>query len=159
SPDPRASDPLTVDDGAGDTGETVAVGKARQWVVEAWQWMLRNALGLSASEPAWLDRPALTRLTISSPDLLKQFAGYNRGRPPHERVRAQSFCLLAHPVGQYGSEQPSPIAPYESDPGRWQKLPWYDRHTGKRLRIVPESVAESGHAFPGTVVVQTYRTA
>jgi hypothetical protein len=47
-----------------------------------------------------------------------------------------------------------PIAPYESDPGKWQRLPWVDLHTGRSVRLM-WGQEEAGRAI-GSIRVQTY---
>jgi hypothetical protein len=39
----------------------------RQWTREAWEWMLRDALGITAARPEWLDFPAMMRVVLSTP--------------------------------------------------------------------------------------------
>jgi hypothetical protein len=46
--------------------------------------------------PTWLDRPALSRLTVSSPELLKPFASLNAGKPYPDQVKPFSFLLVGH---------------------------------------------------------------
>jgi hypothetical protein len=38
-----------------------------QWIFEAWDWILRGALGLKRTQPAWFDLPVMMRLTLSTP--------------------------------------------------------------------------------------------
>ena len=45
---------------------------ALKWVVEAWNWLLRNELGLPSQEPAWLDYPAMMRMTLTSPNVMRK---------------------------------------------------------------------------------------
>ncbi len=59
--------------------------------------ILAESLGQAVSEPPWLDLRALSRFTISSPYLLRPFAGLNRGKPDAEQVKPFSFLLIAHP--------------------------------------------------------------
>jgi hypothetical protein len=33
--------------------------EAPEWIVEAWDWLLRNDLELPSNEPSWFDLPAL----------------------------------------------------------------------------------------------------
>ncbi len=43
---------------------------APQWIVEAWDWVLRNELGLPNKEPSWLDYPAMMRMALTSPNVM-----------------------------------------------------------------------------------------
>src|SRR5262249_34725260 len=69
----------------------------RDWVHELWELIVReDALGLPCSEPDWLDRPALTRFTVSHRRLLRPFADLNGGRRYHDQVKPFNFLLVAH---------------------------------------------------------------
>lgn len=77
-------------------------------------------------------------------------------------MRPGSFGLIAHPDPFLVAEadQPLPAAPFETDPRRWLGLPWYDRRTGRPIRITttdpatdPERLAHELAA--GTVRVRT----
>ena len=123
------------------------------WVTEAWTYLLRKALGLAAEEPRWLNRPALTRVTASSPTVLRWFKGLNEGKGYAEQVKPANFLLLAHP----DPLDPSgilPIAPYESNASRWDDLEWIDRRNGQRIGITTDAL--DGNERPGVVRVRTY---
>jgi hypothetical protein len=49
----------------------VASNDTRLWKIEAWQWILRQALGLPDFQPSWFILPAIMRFTISTPEVLK----------------------------------------------------------------------------------------
>jgi hypothetical protein len=42
-----------------------------QWVVEAWNFLLRKELKLRAEEPPWLDLPAMMRMVVATPNVFK----------------------------------------------------------------------------------------
>jgi len=129
----------------------------RDWLRQLWHGIVREELGLDPRWPAWLDRPALSRLTISSPELLKPFAGLNAGKPYPDQVKPFNFLLTAH-VARFGHPDgvgPTRfqlIAPYESDPGKWLRLPRIDRSSGRSYRI--SATADTGGT--GVARVQTY---
>src|SRR5262249_12946497 len=41
------------------------------WVIEAWEWLLRGVLGLPRTEPSWFEHPALMRVAVTTPEVLK----------------------------------------------------------------------------------------
>jgi len=43
-----------------------------QWVMEAWEFLLRRALRLPAKDPYWLDLPAMMRMVVTTPNVFKQ---------------------------------------------------------------------------------------
>jgi hypothetical protein len=159
--DPRG--PGLADEPEGSADESlepaaVPAPKARRWIVEAWDWLLAGALGRPTTPPSWLDRPAVSRVTVSAPALLAPFAGYNRRRPTEAQVRPFNFVLLAHPADPFTAERVSPMAPFEPDPRRWERMPWTDRHTGEPVRIhVERPGAERLMGGRAGVAVQSFR--
>jgi hypothetical protein len=59
---------------------------------------------------------------------------------------------FGHPVGVDPSRF-QPIAPYESDPTRWRKLPWIDRYSGQRYQVATSDERDD----PEVMRLQTYR--
>jgi hypothetical protein len=133
----------------------------RVWVAEAWQWILADAHRAAPPLPAWADRYALTRFTVSSPRLERWFRGFNEGRPRADWIRPGSFGLLAHPSPPRTASTPLPAATYERDPERWPQLEWYDRRAGRPIRVTTISVEHDdpearAHALErGDVPIQT----
>lgn len=112
----------------------------RDWIRQAWDAILREELGLEVPELPWLDRPAVSRLTASSPHFLRPFEDLNDQLPYDEQVKPFNFLLSVQlaafgcPTG-YDPERFQLIAPYESDPRRWLEMDWTDRYSGERFRI------------------------
>lgn len=124
------------------------------WIDEFWLHLLDRESGQEGSGPAWLDRPALTRVTASSPAVLSWFAGINAGCTYGEQVKPGNFVLLAHP----DPLDPSgllPFAPFERDASKWEDMQWFDRASGKRIGI--STAALVGEELPAVVRVRTYR--
>jgi len=124
------------------------------WITQAWTFLLRRHLGLPVPEPEWLNRPALTRVTVSSPQVLRWFSGMNDGHVYPDQVKPANFVLLAHP-DPLDPSGALPVAPYESDASKWQGLPWIDRRTGQPVKVTTDPF--DGTRRPGTVRVRTYR--
>ena len=107
------------------------------WTREAWEWILTN--GRRDTMPDWADRPALTRYTLSSPNIETWFTGYNRTQPKHRQVRPASFGLIAHAdplVPNPSADEPArPTTTYNPDPDTWMDLDWYDRNTGRPIHL------------------------
>jgi hypothetical protein len=55
----------SVDDDAEDDEE------APQWLVDAWDWSLRKELALKTKEPDWLELPAMMRMAMTSPNVMR----------------------------------------------------------------------------------------
>jgi hypothetical protein len=121
---------------------------APEWVVKAWDYLLRKELGLKSMEPEWLDLAAMMRMTLTSPNVMRSH------RP--EWLAPFSFFFLpllsdldGYPTGCDRSNFKF-ITPYTSNRERWAKLKGLNlidgRHyqiemvpTGKQDRVVPES--------------------
>jgi len=42
-----------------------------QWVMEAWEYLLRRTLNLLRKDPNWLDLPAMMRMVVTTPNVFK----------------------------------------------------------------------------------------
>jgi DNA polymerase III epsilon subunit-like protein len=129
----------------------------RAWMRQVWEGIIRTELELPYQWPKWVDRPALSRLTISSPALLKPFADLNAGKTYKDQVKPFNFMLTAHvpPLGHPDGVDPARfqlIAPYESNPKKWPSLPWTDRYSGQRFST---TATDSLHALD-SARIQTY---
>ncbi len=136
-----------------------------QWVDAAWQWLAAHVLGIAVDQPDWLDDPAMTRHTITSPRLLAPFHTWNAGRPYNQQVKPGSFMLVAHvaPLGEPPGIDPKRIrlvAPYTSDRSQWESMRFrnlYDRN-GPDLRITASRWDNGRGPRPANLVeVTTYR--
>jgi hypothetical protein len=139
----------------------------RDWVRELWELIVReDALGLPGTEPDWLDRPALTRFTVSHRRLLRPFADFNSGKRYHDQIKPFNFLLVAHvkagghPAG-VDAARFALVAPYEQDPRRWPRLEWrnvYDPGAGPYTITDETLITRGGRPLPPRRVgVKTYR--
>jgi hypothetical protein len=102
-------------------------------VLEAWDWLLRKELGLRRKEPTWLSLPAMMRMTMSSPNVMR------RNRP--EWLSAFNFFLfpLLSDLGGYPSGFDKTnfrfIVPFESKRSRWKSLWGVNLWDGKIYRM------------------------
>jgi hypothetical protein len=130
----------------------------RDWMRQVWDALLREELGLPYQWPSWLDRPALSRLTTSNPELLKPFASLNADKGWPDQVKPFNFLLVGHvrPFGHPVDVDPSRfqlVAPFETDASKWLHLPWIDRYSGKRVAV--STTAEMDD--PQRARLQTFR--
>jgi hypothetical protein len=128
------------------------------WMGVLWDGVLTEELGHPYPRPSWLDRPAVGRITASSPELLRPFAQLNRGKPYAEQVKPFNFLLtafvapLGHPAG-VDLARFHLIAPYESDPRKWLRMRWTDLYSTRTYRITNEASLYETNA----VRIKTYR--
>lgn len=131
----------------------------RDWIDELWIVVIAHAAGLPVPWPDWVDRPALSRYTVTSPHLWEPFQTWNQEKPWAEQVKPFNFMLVAHiargdrPIG--GSDDFQLIAPYTNQPDQWTDLDWIDRAdpSGAPWRI---STADATDDTRRTVAVNTY---
>jgi hypothetical protein len=113
---------------------------AIQAIFEAWLAIVRRSLGLATTPLPIADRVAVGQITVTSPEVLKPLEVFNAGKPYAHQIKPFNFILSSHvaPFGHPGDADPEHfhlIAPYESDPRKWEKLPWIDEYSEKRYRI------------------------
>lgn len=120
-----------------------------KWIDDAWTWLTDP----TTPEPDWLELPALSKITITSPDSLHWFAHLNRGKTYADQIKPWNFLLVAYP-DPFNPTTSHPVAPYSPDPTTWTTLPWLDRHTGNPVTITTRP--HDGHHQPATRV-RTYR--
>ncbi|MGC2651323.1 MAG: hypothetical protein WA304_11025, partial [Candidatus Cybelea sp.] len=114
----------------------------RGWIAQAWLGIVRRALDLPTTPQPFAKRVAVGRTTVSSPEVMKPLKALNAGKPYAQQIKPFNFILschvlpLGHPVG-VNPERFHLIAPYETDPRKWERLPWIDQYStkGARYRI------------------------
>ena len=122
---------------------------APEWVLEAWDWLLRKDLGLSCKEPAWLDYPAMMRMALTSPNIM-------RNRRPEWLTPFNFFFLpLLSDLGGYPAGRDRSnfkfISSFSSDRTKWKNLTGINlcdgttyrlgmSPDGKQDKVVPESL-------------------
>lgn len=111
------------------------------WIADAWRGWVEETLGRPApSPPAWHHRPALIRLTLSTPTLLDPFMTEQANRSYADQVKPFNFCLRAEvvaggtPIGA-DPEHCQLLGAYETDPRKWTTMEWRDKATGVSCRI------------------------
>jgi len=121
-----------------------------EWVLEAWEYLLRREFGLDQRKPPWLKLPAMMRMVMSSPSVLRT------GRP--DWLAPFNFFLFpilsrieGYPLG-YDKEGFQFITRFETDRKRWSKLEGINLRDGRSFRIsIPNS--SSQNVFPDSFQV------
>jgi hypothetical protein len=142
----------------------------RDWILQGWEWIVRGALGLDATEPEWFDKPALMRGAITTPGLLDCWECWNAGKPPRKQMRPFNFFIVAQPTGMFkdaktGEKYLPPVAgkcalilPFESNPGRWELAEAFNRYNPQqRFRITTNRNPYQLAAHPDLIAVRTLR--
>jgi hypothetical protein len=112
----------------------------RKWIGQAWLKIVRKALGLHRSKLGFEDRPAVGRVTVSSPAVIRPLANLNEGKPYPDQIKPFNFLLTCHVMafGHPKGAEPERfhlIAPYDNNASRWLKMDWIDQYTGNPYRI------------------------
>ena len=119
------------------------------WVVEAWEWLIRRELKLNVKNPTWLTLPAMMRMTMTSPNVMRH----------HRPDWLAPFNFFLFPlISDLGGYPPGLdrttfnfIVPFEPDRRKWKTLEginlWDEqiyriamRPNGRRTTVVPESL-------------------
>jgi hypothetical protein len=118
----------------------------REWVAQVWLGIVRRALGLPTEKMCFEDVPAVGRLTISSPAVMRPLVRLNSARKYPDQLKPFNFLVTCH-VKPFGHPEGADvehfhlIAPYELDPRKWLQTEWIDQYTGNRCRISTDSKA------------------
>ncbi len=114
----------------------------RDWIAQAWLLIVHRSLGLPTKPLRFAKRVAVGRRTVSSPAVTKPLKVLNSGKSYDKRIKPFNFILschvrkLGHPIGA-DPERFHLIAPYETDPRKWDTMSWINQYSkdGKRYRI------------------------
>jgi len=129
----------------------------RKWVGQAWLQIVHRALDMPTRNLEFEDRPAVGRVTVSSPAVIRPLTKLNEGRPYAQQIKPFNFLLTCH-VKAFGhpkgadTEHFHLIAPYNNDSRQWLKMGWIDQYTGNGFRIT--TVGHNGNRK--TARVKTY---
>jgi hypothetical protein len=129
----------------------------REWIAQAWLNIVRKILALPTQNLGFENAPAVGRVTVSSPAVIRPLENLNKGKRYPDQIKPFNFLLSCHVkrLGQPPGTDPEHfhlIAPYESDPRRWLKMDWIDQYTGKRYGIT----TQGSHGTRHTARVKTH---
>jgi hypothetical protein len=117
------------------------------WTFEAWEWLLREALELPCSEPAWFDLPAMMRIVLSTPHVLHRL---DRATRPFNFV----LCPLLDTVGGYpAGVDPchfTLITPFTKHREQWSDAKCVNVFDGKTYRLAPTQSKTLDKVIPQT---------
>lgn len=126
---------------------------------EAWRYLMALDAGEDPPEPAWLDRPAVTQMSIPTPGYWRLFDPWNEGKSFAEGVKPFGFMLVAYADPTRTSNVGRLVHPYERDPKKWMKTEWADLYEPARKFWIAVRRLRQVAIKPGVVYVRTYRDA
>jgi hypothetical protein len=131
--------------------------ESHNWIEKLWRCIVLKALGQPAETPAWLDRPAISRITASTPEIVSRLSHTIKSLPYARRVKPFNFLIAAH-VARFGHPpEVDPkhfqlIAPYTPDASKWKKMAWTELYSGQTFGITTGL-----NSNPRLVRVKSYR--
>jgi hypothetical protein len=102
--------------------------------------MVLKALEMPTQNLDFENRPAVGRVTVSSPAVIRPLANLNNGKAYPEQIKPFNFLLTCH-VKAFGHPKDAApehfhlIAPYNNNSTQWLKMDWIDQYTGNTYRI------------------------
>jgi hypothetical protein len=129
----------------------------REWIAQSWLRMIRKALGLRTQSPNFEHQPAVGRISITSPAVMRPLEKLNEGKTYVDKIKPFNF-LVACQVKPFGyppgvnPERFHLIAPYDADSRQWLKKTWIDQYSGNEYRIT----TTGHHGDRHTARVKTY---
>lgn len=128
----------------------------RDWIRLVWAHIVAEALGVRPPPIPFRHLPALGRIGITSPHLLRPIADAQSQLPIAERIRPCSFLLtgsvrpFGHPVG-VDPTQFHLVRPFVDDAREAVATPWTNKYTGEQY-----AVTTSDRAPPDVAVLKSY---
>jgi hypothetical protein len=134
-------------------------GDPGSWIDLVWTNILEKAIGGSAVDYDWLDRPAASRISATTLLMLHAFRRYNEGKDYQEQIKPFNFLISAYvaPFGHPEGVDPTKfhlVAPWADYPAHYEQMEWYDLGSGQIQSIM--TTDDLGAS--GKVLVKTYRT-
>ncbi|MDQ2889954.1 MAG: DNA polymerase [Gemmatimonadota bacterium] len=124
----------------GEVAELDDAGATPRWIVEAWESIVRNALGFPVKPLAFAAMPAMTRVSASTPHVLKSLRGAAQGEMrPATFLLSVAVARFGHPVG-VDPKKFHLVSPYTSDRKKYLDGPWINVHSGREHRVTTGSV-------------------
>jgi hypothetical protein len=142
--------------------------RTRQWVCAVWDYVIRDELGWHPRAPRFFRHLAVSRLTITTPNVARVVKGLNRGKKYPDHVKAMNFLLAGHVDRQQHPLMPTNVRPtrfqlvrpFTSNPSEWLAGPWVDVHTSRKHHVTTDYPAPPRAARLKTIadVVRDHRT-
>ncbi len=129
----------------------------REWIAQVWLGLIRKALGLQTQNPSFEHQPAVGRISITSPAVMRPLEKLNEGKAYVDKIKPFNFLMTCHvkPFGHPPGVNPERfhlIAPYESDSREWLNQTWTDQYSENDYKIT----TVGHHGDRHTARVKTY---
>jgi hypothetical protein len=130
--------------------------RERDWVTEAWVYMIQTDLGMPAREPSWFDQIAMRKLVVSTWSTYERLQPWNENKPYQEQIKPYNFIMTFAPLFRPESEPKFRlVAPFSSKPEEWKTIPFRNLYNP----YGPDYWIDGGSYSGGiSVPVPTFRT-
>lgn len=118
-----------------------------QWVLEAWEFLLRRALKLPSKDPNWLDLPTMMRMVVTTPNVFKQRRPEWLGPFNFFLFPMLSETFGGYPKG-FNKSNFIFITPYESDRKKWSSLSGVNLIDGESYQIAMQPTVNQDKVIP-----------
>jgi hypothetical protein len=117
------------------------------WSFEAWGWLLRTALGFACTEPHWFDLPAMMRIVMSTPHVVRRLNKISR---PYNFL----FCPLIDSICGYPAgvdrQQFTLITPFTKNRKAWLTADCINIYDGKHYSLALLQTPQFDRIIPKT---------
>jgi hypothetical protein len=115
------------------------------WIRLSWQRIVSRAHEIPLEALSFLEQPALTRISISSPYVLRPFAKAQFDLPFDKKIRPTNFLLSAITWNPPAGPFPVPfhlLRPFSTDSKSWLDDPWIELYSGAEIFATTRIPAE-----------------
>jgi len=107
-----------------------------QWIYEMWDYIVRNVLELKCKVPAWIDIPQMMRLNVSTYNVLKMPAQWQKARPYNFLLLPMVDPIFGFAFHRRSNEKVLLVCPFSSDQEHWFDLECINVHDGKKYKML-----------------------
>jgi hypothetical protein len=130
-----------------------------QWVMEAWEFLMRRVLRLASKDPDWLNLPAMMRMVVTTPNVFRQRRPEWLGPFNFFLFPMLSETFFGYPAG-FDKSNFVFITPYESDRKKWDSLKGINLVDGRQYQIAMQPSPNQDKVLPESlkILLRTYPT-
>jgi DNA polymerase type B, organellar and viral len=129
----------------------------RDWIAQVWLGIIRRALEFPTSPLDFEKLPAIGRLSVTSPAVMRCLQAFNANKHYSRQIKPFNFLMtcyalaFGHPTGT-NPKQFHLVTPYHADSSRWFDCEWIDQYSGEIFGIK----VSGGHGTRTKARVKTY---
>ncbi|TQD27912.1 DNA polymerase [Methanolobus vulcani] len=104
------------------------------WQAEIWEDLLKLNYGIISGidiEEKYSGLYAISRLTVSTPNVLRRFKGFNAGKEWNDQIKPFNFYLVGFQALEENGKAVKPLMPFSTDSQKTVYEPFIDYETGE----------------------------